>query len=137
MKHASQWFGIVTVAISLAAGAVAYHDRPSAIVTRILMPKVAPTLHDAICNDWSFTDTNIGCSFKVAAADFPALLNGHIFTRQSASGSSDALGGPKLGQPFEVAEQYSATLKNAKRDGSVMLWTDRRHRNVRLSYWVE
>jgi hypothetical protein len=60
-----------------------------------------------------------------------------MFTRRSASGSSDVLGMPNLGQSFEVAEEYSATPGNAKRGSSVTLWTDRQHRNVRLSYWVE
>ena len=125
--------GIVAAAVA----AMAYYDRPSAIVSRILIPKSAPPLRDVVCKDWSFTDTNIDCSFVVSTADFPALLDGHAFKREAVSGSSDALAPPKLGHAFELAERYSATPKDARRGGELSLWTDRQHRNVRLSYWVE
>jgi hypothetical protein len=133
------WAATSVAVIATTAGAVVLHDRPTAIIGRILKPTGAmPPISNARCIDWSFTDTNVECSFSIAASDFPRLLNEHAFGRRVASGSSYAVAGqPHLGQPFAVAEEYRAIPPDAPHGGAIMLWTDKQHERVRLSLWIE
>lgn len=136
LKWISLAIGLILLGL---VGKCAYDLRSDRIIARILrIPSPPPSIRNATCESWSYTDTLTTCVFDLTPAEFPLLLRGWRFEEQSLSGSShDLSGGPRLGQPFTAATEYFIAPAEFEHGGNVRLVTNKERTRGQLDIYRE
>ncbi|HEY0085681.1 MAG TPA: hypothetical protein VGB65_07195 [Allosphingosinicella sp.] len=117
-----------------------YETRPRQIIRSLLRLESAPSsLRNVRCESWSITDVTTTCAFEIKPADFPLLLRGWQFVRVPAGGGSYSYAmGPKLGQEFVAASNYSINNPpEFAHGGHVWLIVDSTRSRVQVDYYEE
>ena len=107
------------------------------------------------CASYGFTDVLERCAFKIAPADFDALLRGYRYIEPAPCGSESPVGvpcddpmthprtshsyggGPAVGRDFTVAHYYVATPKEFEHGGNVTVFADASRSAVMIDLYIE
>jgi len=132
---------LVFMAVGLAAlaGTAYYQALPSQMIARLLRLDRAPSsVANAACESWGVTDVLTTCSFEVDPAEFASLLTGWPFKEQAASGGSYSYsGGPRIGQEFAVATEYSVLPQQFEHGGRISVVANKERSLVQVDYYEE
>lgn len=144
---------MLLVIVAGAAGCRALDRRHVAAMLNI--ENVPPSLSDIDCASFGFTDVLERCAFKIAPAEFDALLAGYSYVEPAscktfkssaepclASGpqvqsSHNFCCGPKVGSDFLVAHTFVANPERFEHGGSVVVVADRSRSLVMVDLYVE
>ncbi len=97
-------------------------------------------ISDLKCVDYSTTDIQYKCYFKVPPESASFLMLGYKYLEwknSKISNFSKCGGGPEVGPKFVVASAYNAFPSHFKHGGSISLCFDKTKQQVLLSYYEE
>jgi hypothetical protein len=107
------------------------------------------------CASYAFTDVLERCAFKIAPADFNALLRGYQYIESAPCSSDSGVGvpcddpkshpltshsfgvGPAVGRDFAAAKYYVATPKEFEHGGNVTVLANATRSEVMIDFYIE
>ena len=113
------------------------------------------SVSDIDCASYGFTDVLERCAFKIAPADFDALLRGYQYIEPAPCSSATPIGvpchdpktrprrshtyggGPAVGHDFTVGHDYVATPKEFKHGGDVTVLANASRSTVMIDLYIE
>ena len=140
----------------LITGVVGCHALNRSYVAKMLNIAELPASVSGIdCAGYGFTDVLVRCAFKIAPADFDALLRGYQYIEPAPCSSASPIGvpcddpkshprtshsyggGPAVGPDFAVARYYVATPKEFEHGGNVTVLANASRSAVMIDLYIE
>jgi hypothetical protein len=130
---------VITLAVVGIGSAVlvSHLGDPKRVAFMLNIPSTPKSLSVSECESGPPTDVVITCAIEIDPTEFSLLLKGYTFSKSPSSDSSYALGVPKLGPEFTVANEYLAKPSSFKHGGSVRVFADAANRRAVVDLYIE
>jgi hypothetical protein len=146
---------VIAIAVLL-SGVVACRALNRSQAAKMLnIEKLPASVSGIDCTSYGLTDVLERCAFKIAPADFDALLCGYQYVEPAPCSSTSSIGvpcddpkthprtshsyggGPAVGHDFAVGHYYVATPKEFERGGDVTVLSNASRSSVMIDLYIE